>query len=93
MGQGGGVPLHRRVSSAELLYMAIWLLRMAYNTLERVWDVGVSKALGWNFICWFPSLYILDYLVPHIKKNPVYALTDNVVNVVKYRATKLITMI
>ena len=37
---------------------------MAYNTLESVWDVGVSNALGWHFLCWFPSLYILIYLVP-----------------------------
>ena len=22
------------------------------------------NALDWHFICWFPSLYILDYLVP-----------------------------
>ena len=40
---------------------------MAWNTIESVWDVGVSKALGWHFICWFPSLYILDYLVPLLK--------------------------
>ena len=32
------------------------------------------NALGWHFIWWFPSLYILDYVVPPLLKNPGSAL-------------------
>ena len=54
---------------------------MAQNTLESVWVVWVSNALGWHFICWFPSLYILDYLVP-----PYYKILDPPLYSISYLA-------
>ena len=66
---------------------------MAKNTLESVWDVGVSNALGWNFICWFPSLYILDYLVPPLLKDPGSALAlCNCIAVYEYEFDKYMLM-
>ena len=54
---------------------------MAQNTLESVWVVWVSNALGWHFICWFPSLYIVDYLVP-----PYYKILDPPLYSISYLA-------